>query len=194
MSWDSTIENQMVTDVNNAKSQTNTSLDLIVNQTERAALKFDGAQDQINIAKETVDEKINAINVITDKLSNIIETLYSKAADVKDKIKETKEKGEIVRFGRDEAKTFADIRTEQVKELKNKYEGNYHSSWLGLWRPLASESRTGLFIASIVLGVIATLSIVFIMIDPITKLLPASLPAQFRPHIGGFMKQFLKNK
>ena len=44
-----------------------------------------------------------------------------------------------------------------------KYVGNFHSSWFGLWRPLTEQSRVGLLITSILFGVVSLMSIGFFM-------------------------------
>lgn len=194
MSWDSTTQNQMNTTVNNARALVNTSLDLVLNQSERAALDLDGAQDQINRAKETIDTKINDIKSATARIDSIIDNLSNSTKNVQAQISEKLKANELVRTNRDEAKSFHEVRMAQVNELKTKNQGNYHSSWLGLWRPLTDDSRTGLFITSIVLGIVALLSIVFIMMDPIAKMLPASVSAFARPHGGGLYESFHKKK
>ena len=178
--------------MNNAQSIVNTSLNLITNQSERAALKLDGAQEQINQAKERVDVKINEINNATNTINSIYETMVRGMKQVQTKIKNKLEETNVNKIKRDEIKSINDVRSAQIKELKEKHSGNYHSSWLGLWRPLTSESQTGLFIASIVLGVIAILSIIYLMVDPALKMSPASTNPLGFPHIGGLHEKLVK--
>jgi hypothetical protein len=55
------------------------------------------------------------------------------------------------------------LRKEQAAELKIKYGSNYHTSYLGLWRPLADQSQMGLIIASVMFALIAIVSLVFVI-------------------------------
>lgn len=186
MPWDSQKQNEYSSTVNNAVSQANTSLNIISSQSERAALKLAGAQEQIDNAKRNVEQKLTDIADINQSINNIIDEIAVGTQDVRTTIQQKKERSEMVITERNEAKAIAEVRKEQVQDLQEKNEGNYHTSWLGLWRPLASESRTGLFIASIVLGLIGLLSICFLMIDPIGKLLPAisNASSQYMPSEG----------
>lgn len=43
------------------------------------------------------------------------------------------------------------IRKEQAESLHTKYEGNLHSSWLGLWIPLSDEFRVGILVTTLAL-------------------------------------------
>jgi hypothetical protein len=50
------------------------------------------------------------------------------------------------------------IRQEQVKSLENRNEANFHSSWMGLLRPLKEESRVGLGVAAAAFAIVALLA------------------------------------
>jgi hypothetical protein len=54
------------------------------------------------------------------------------------------------------------IRQEQVKSLENRNEANFHSSWMGLVRPLKAESQVGLAVAAAVFALVVLLAAVFL--------------------------------
>ncbi len=85
----------------------------------------------------------------------------------KDAVKELEKKVEQERI-------LEGIRQEQVKSLENREEANFHTSWMGLNRPLRPESHTGLIVAA---GAFATLALVLIVI---------MLRSQAAPDFGGF--------
>ncbi len=72
----------------------------------------------------------------------------------KDAVKELEKKVEQERI-------LEGIRQEQVKSLENREEANFHTSWMGLNRPLKPESHTGLIVAA---GAFAALALVLIVI------------------------------
>jgi hypothetical protein len=53
------------------------------------------------------------------------------------------------------------IREEQVKSLENREEANYHSSWMGLEKPLKPESHVGLSVAAGAFGFVAILVVIY---------------------------------
>lgn len=68
----------------------------------------------------------------------------------KEQVKDTEKKVEQERI-------LEGIRQEQVKSLENREEANFHTSWMGLNRPLKSGSQVGFIVAS---GAFAFLAIV----------------------------------
>ena len=171
--WNPTIQSQLTSTVGNAESIANTSLTLIMNQSERAGMNLSGAQDQIDLAKQNVDTQLQTIENATKTVNDAIDAIAVRTQDIRKTIMQKHEQRDKMENSLETVRAVAEVREEQVSELKKKGEGNYHTSWLGLWRPLASESRVGLFIASIVLGLIGLVSIGFLLIEPVGKLLPA---------------------
>jgi multidrug efflux pump subunit AcrA (membrane-fusion protein) len=171
--WNPTIQSQLTATVGNAESIANTSLTLITNQAERAGMNLSGAQDQIDLAKQNVDTQLQLIDQATETANNAIDSIATRTQDIRKTIMKKHEQRNTLENSLETVRAVAEVREEQVSELKKKGEGNYHTSWLGLWRPLASESRFGLFVASIVLGLIGLLSIGFLLMEPVGKLLPA---------------------
>jgi len=54
------------------------------------------------------------------------------------------------------------IRQEQVKSLENRNEANFHTSWMGLSRPLEEGSRVGLAVAAGAFTFLSILEIVYL--------------------------------
>jgi hypothetical protein len=54
------------------------------------------------------------------------------------------------------------IRQEQVKALENREAANYHTSWLGLQRPMSPESQVGLLVAAGFFAMLAILGGIYI--------------------------------
>jgi hypothetical protein len=57
------------------------------------------------------------------------------------------------------------IREEQTKALENREEANFHSSWMGLIKPLKEESRNGLAIAAGAFALVGILAIFYLVRD-----------------------------
>jgi hypothetical protein len=57
------------------------------------------------------------------------------------------------------------IRQEQTTALENREEANFHSSWMGLIKPLKEESRTGLAVAAATFALVGILAIFYLVRD-----------------------------
>jgi len=62
----------------------------------------------------------------------------------------------------DNAKKIDGIRQEQVNALETRDAANFHTSWMGLTRPLKEESRTGLAVAAGAFALIAIVMTLYI--------------------------------
>jgi hypothetical protein len=62
----------------------------------------------------------------------------------------------------EEQRELESIRQQQVQSLEQRDTGNYHSSWLGLQRPMKEESRMGLLVAAGFFAVLAIVGIVYV--------------------------------
>jgi hypothetical protein len=173
--WNAQLQNKLSSDVGNAESMIATNFTTITNQSERAGLKLQGAQDQIDTAKRAIDVQLQTIENATKIVNDAIDGIAVRTQNVRMNIESKLETSDRLKSKLETVKNIVEVRNEQVHDLQNKGASNFHTSWLGLWRPLASESRTGLLIASIVFGVIGLVSIVFLLIEPVGKLLPAQI-------------------
>lgn len=181
MSWNQTIQATMDESVNNALADINVNFPVIMDRTPAAVLNLNGAASQISTAKNKIEGGIETIKRNTNVIIQTMETIANNAQDVTANLRERREETERLKNKVAEAKKLYDLRREQAVVLDNKQAGNYHSSWLGLWRPLTDDSRVGLLVSAIVFGIIALILFVFIGYS----LVPSSiLPA--KQFIGGF--------
>ena len=65
----------------------------------------------------------------------------------------------------EESRVLNELRKEQAFTLQKRTEGNLHSSWMGLWKPLSDEFRVGLAIASIGFILIAGVILLFMVFE-----------------------------
>lgn len=179
MSWNSTVETDLTSSVQDSVTSAQTSLTVITNQTESQRQNemwpITEKQALVDMAKANVESQIKSIKEKTTTITNIIDALYESTQtiqrDIANKLTTEVDKKQTL----SEKETLNAIRMEQANALKNKYAGNYHSSWLGIWRPLTDESRMGLFVLSIVLGIIGLLTIIYLLLDPVSKILPVAI-------------------
>jgi hypothetical protein len=145
-------------------------------------LDLNGASSQITAAKNAIEQGIEKIRYNTQVITQHINSMSSKTEEETRRLQERKSNVEELKKRVAEEKTLYELRLEQARSLKHKYDGNYHSSWLGLWRPLTEESRIGLLIASIVFGALAV--IFFICIGYLPFVSPP-----VKQYVGGFFQK-----
>jgi len=111
---------------------------------------------QNNDAKKARVEHINkTMSDYNDKLGHIQHTIEREHASISENVRKMKkETKELVGQIRDN-KDIVELRREQADELKTKYGANFHSSYLGLWRPLQPETHAVLYTISIVLALVS---------------------------------------
>lgn len=153
-------------------------LDLIRNNTHASVLGLNTATEIIKNSKKTIEAKLqyikNKINVFDANIDEIV----TSTRDIQKTIASKEKYGSDQKYKESEAKTLYDLRKDQSDTLKKKNNGNYHSSWLGLWKPLTEEGQVGLLILSIVFGVLSCISIFFLIRENFSKIIPASLRSQ----------------
>jgi hypothetical protein len=121
--------------------------------------------------------------------------MISKTATLRSSIEAKREVTQELKKKVEGGEVLSAIRKEQADALSNKRLGNLHSSWVGLWRPLADESRTGLLVASIAFALIAIVSIIYLYWEKIAQLLPgfdkeSAVPKEEpSAYFGGFLKK-----
>lgn len=144
--WNPEIRDNFLRQKNAAKSVLNTTLgEMEAQLTAMAAADSSSAsraQNQYNSKKPTIEEKLVALQTLNQSLETKlgamdVNQLKFQIAAKKDEIAE-------IQNDRDEKQTLAGLRKEQADALTAKYDSNYHSSWLGLWRPMSQQSQYGL--------------------------------------------------
>ncbi len=122
----------------------------------------DGTAKQTQ-AKMAVQGAIDLIKEKTKTTQSIVDAILKNQETARNGINGREEEIERLKKEVENERTLAMIRKEQAESLKQKYVGNFHSSWFGLWRPLTEQSRVGLLITSIMFGLLSLISIGFYM-------------------------------
>ena len=152
-------------EVNAANQVANMNLPIPVDRTPSAVLNLPGAQPAIDAAKMAVDQSIATINRKAAEAKKVGDDIVAESGRMRSAIENKRDLTRNYTKEVSEAQVLADIRKEQADALKNKYAANLHSSWLGLWRPLADTSRVGLLVAAIAFGIIAVFSLIYYFWD-----------------------------
>jgi hypothetical protein len=118
-------------------------------QAKQTQAKF-AVQGAIDLIKEKAKNVQSMVDMIIKNRENTMTNINSQQTEI-DQLKKDVEK----------ERTLATLRKEQSEALKQKYVGNFHSSWFGLWRPLTEQSRVGLLITAVLFAVISMVSIGF---------------------------------
>lgn len=183
--WNDEEERRTKSDVEQAYKHAKDNLRVITEYTPSSVLNIQGASAHIQTAKTAITNSINTLRRISNTIRTRIDTIIKDASASTESL--GNEKHQVVELKKQisEAQTLYNLRKEQADVLRNKYEGNYHSSWIGLWRPLTEQSRTGLLVASIVFGIIALVSLIFIVREYRTT--PAILRPVYENLSGGFL-------
>ncbi len=120
----------------------------------------DGTAKQTQ-AKMAVQGAIDLIKEKTKTTMSIVDAILKNQETSRGGINRNEEEVERLKKEVENERTLAAIRKEQAESLKQKYAGNFHSSWFGLWRPLTEQSRVGLLVCSILFAVVSLVSIGF---------------------------------
>lgn len=170
-----------------AQAQVQLQLNVAKQRTPAAVLQLPNAQQDVDKAKQSVETLHEQMRRTINSVQTAIDTMSAKTTDIRTII-QTK-RTQVAELDKSvlEAQTLANIRKEQAEALKQKYNANYHSSWLGLWRPLSDSSRVGVLISSIALGLVAVCSIVFYFWETLVKYFPGlQTQAENRNEVGAF--------
>ncbi len=195
MSWNSTAENRYVAEIEKETKIVNDNLPIILDRTPAAVLNIQGAAQQITTSKSAVQSSIDTIKRKTGEVKGVVDSMITQTATLRTSIQTKREASQELKKKVEGGEVLSAIRKEQTEALANKGAGIFHSSWVGLWRPLAEESRTGLLVAAVAFGLIAIVSIVYLYWEKIMQLLPAfgkdaNMPKEEQSaYFGGFLKK-----
>lgn len=196
MSWNSEIEAKFLNDVEKEKKVINDNLPIIVDRTPAAVLNLSGAAQQISTSKNATQTSIDVIRRKTSEIENIVNDITNNTSSTRNAIDTKRQEIDTLKKTVTQGEMLDALRKEQAAALQTKSDGSRHSSWMGLWRPLAQESRTGLFVAAIAFLFIAIISLIYMFWDRIMLLFPASSSIKqndaqnVAAYFGGFMKRF----
>ena len=170
--WNGNIENRFRNDINTARNSANQNFSTVMNRTPAAVLNLPDAANQVNRAKQIIEQSVHTVQQRTNEVEATIQSLVAAKANVRHDIQVKKKESQQLKQEVNKARELNALRKEQAAALKVKYGSNYHTSYLGLWRPLAERSHMGLIIAAVMFALIAIVSLVFIVREMITA--PAS--------------------
>jgi len=184
--WNADIENSYRSQVNGATKQAEDNFSVVMDRTPATVLNLPGAADDVNRSKQLIERAVQVVKQRTNDVSAAIDQIAANKAQIRNDLHVKKEETHVVKRQVEEARELHKLRQEQAEELKRKYGSNLHTSYLGLWRPLAEQSQMGLIIAAAMFALIAIVSIVFIVRD--WRNVPA-LPVQANQLFGGFSRR-----
>ena len=122
-----------------------------------------GAQQNDSARKNRVQQIISEMNAYYSRLYQTVEAIERERKSISEFVKTSKDKLEVIREDMKERRELAELRKEQAADVKDKYAADYHSSVLGLWRPLHPNTQGILYTASTVLMLIAVATIGYLV-------------------------------
>lgn len=134
-----------------------------------------GAQQNDSARKNRVQQIISEMNAYYSRLYQTVEAIERERKSISESVKISKDKLEVIREDMKERYELAELRKEQAADVKDKYAADYHSSVLGLWRPLHPNTQGILYTSSTVLMLIAVATIGYLVM--INKNSPAKAVA-----------------
>lgn len=180
--WDKSLQSQYESDISRIQSEFQTSASVIRNRAPAEVLGIQDAQSLIAQAKSNIESGNSLLQTrlseLKSKLQAMLQSNEQSAARIKMLETQVQTNQSVVK----EAETLAKLRKEQADELMKKGEGNYHSSWMGLWRPLSEQSQFGLFVASIFFGIVSLVTGFFVVKQFLT---PGSAAGELFNQLGG---------
>jgi len=148
----------------------NMNLNLITSRTPAAALNLPGAVNDIATGKSRVEGALSRFAQINNEIDNATKKVTALGKQSGTAYTTSKAQKESLKRETDKNKTLFELRKAQAESLKEKYESYNHTSWLGLWRPLADDTRFLLYILSLILVLIAGVTVYFLFKDNIITL------------------------
>lgn len=181
------MENSYRSQVTSATKQAEDNFSVVMDRTPAAVLDLPGAQDQVNRSKQLIEQAVQSVKQRTQDVSGEIDKITASKAQIRNDLNVKKGETHVVKRQVQEARELNKLRQEQAAELQRKYGSNLHTSYLGLWRPLAEQSHMGLIIAAAAFALMAIVSIVFIVRD--WRNAPALPAMQTNQLFGGFSRR-----
>lgn len=154
-------ESQMIAKKDSARTFFNMYAKNAEQRIPSAADEIPGAQQEIDRSKQGMTDAVHSVSEMnrelldyTEKSNEIVKTKKKEIETYKKEVQEMNEKVE-------QERTLYTLRKEQADSLGRKRDGNLHSSWMGLFRPLKEESRPALIIVAFFFGFLVVLLMVF---------------------------------
>ena len=147
------------------------------NNINQIANNYSGADQNDRARKNRVVELIQETNNYYSSIDVIVDAIERERQSVTASIRATKKKLEAVQSEMREKKELEELRKEQASDVQNKNAADYHSSVLGLWRPLHPNTRGVLYTVSTVLMLISVASVGFLIMTNKNRIFPAKTAA-----------------
>jgi hypothetical protein len=157
--WNTSSDQQYRNELTRITGQFNTNKTILLNRAPAVVLGIQDAQTAVASAKSEIESGISNLQTRDNELKSKLQAMLSENEQSAARIKMLESQVATTKESVKEADTLAALRKEQSDELRRKGEGNYHSSWMGLWRPLSEQSRLGLIIATVFFGIVALILI-----------------------------------
>ena len=159
LSWNATSDQQYKNELSRITGQFNTHKTTLLNRAPAVVLGIQDAQNAVAGAKSGIESGISILQTRDNELKSKLQTMLRENEQSATTIKTLETQVATTKESVKEAETLAALRKEQADELGRKGEGNFHSSWMGLWRPLSEQSRLGLIIATVFFGLVVLILI-----------------------------------
>jgi hypothetical protein len=154
-SWDASSEQQYRNELSRITGQFNSNKTSLLNRAPAVVLGIQDAQNAVASSKAEIESGISLLKTRDNELKSKLQFMLRENEQAAYRIKTLETQVATTNVIVKEAKTLVELRKEQSDELRRKGEGNFHSSWMGLWRPLSEQSRLGLIIATVFFGLVA---------------------------------------
>ena len=132
-----------------------------------------GAQQNDSARKSHVQQITNELNEYFQRLNNIAETIERERQSITTVVREEKRQLEEIQGKMKDKNELADLRKEQASDVRQKFGADYHSSMLGLWKPLHPNTRGVLYTVSTVLMLVAVASVGYLVMSNRSQISPA---------------------
>jgi hypothetical protein len=162
----------------------------IMGLTQSAVMGISGAQGQIDKAKQAVQQANDALQRDANNLEGKVRDMTTALQSLRERIEAGKSTETDLKKQLKTTTTLNNLRQEQSEELRKKYTSTFHTSWLGLWRPLKDTTPMGQIVASVVFCLIGVASVVFLVLHPPGSV-PSSNPGGILPRSGGTIQAFI---
>jgi len=132
-----------------------------------------GAQQNDAARKSRAQQLIISMRNYEAQLNATLSAIQREQLSVSQFVKTGKNRVEVLRNEINEKRELAELRKEQASDVRQKYAADYHSSVLGLWRPLHPNTRGILYTVSTVLMLISIAAVGFLIYTRQHQISPA---------------------
>lgn len=159
--WNSKIKQSMQTNFQNNERRFNENIPILEKSADNVILAIPGAEVTHNNARNNIENSVLNMKRATKNTRDSIKQIDHNS--IIRKINKTKQQLQAEKDSLKNKQIVVNVRKEQTNALQTKEIANYHSSWLGLWRPLSETGRITLFILSIVFGILFIIFVAYFL-------------------------------